>query len=66
MNDLKYGGEVKNRNDELLFYRNMRIVIVENFELSFVLKYRYLVLVRSGFNLEFLIYLFNEKLNEKM
>lgn len=59
-NDLKYGGEVKNRNDELLFYRNTRIATVENPELSFASKYRYPALVRSGFNPEFLTYLSNE------
>ncbi|MBE5661231.1 leukocidin/hemolysin toxin family protein [Staphylococcus sp. SS251] len=64
-NDLKYGGEVKNRNDELLFYRNTRIATVENPELSFASKYRYPALVRSGFNPEFLTYLSNEKSNEK-
>ncbi|HGL6217979.1 TPA: bi-component leukocidin LukGH subunit H [Staphylococcus aureus] len=64
-NDLKYGGEVKNRNDELLFYRNTRIATVKNPELSFASKYRYPALVRSGFNPEFLTYLSNEKSNEK-
>ena len=62
---MKYGGEVKNRNDELLFYRNTRIATVENPELSFASKYRYPALVRSGFNPEFLTYLSNEKSNEK-
>ncbi len=51
---LSIGGEVKNRNDELLFYRNTRIATVENPELSFASKYRYPALVRSGFNPEFL------------
>ncbi|MGZ1678040.1 leukocidin family pore-forming toxin, partial [Staphylococcus argenteus] len=64
-NDLKYGGEVKNRNDEFLFYRNTRTSSVDNPESSFAAKYRYPALVRSGFNPEFLTYLSNEKSNEK-
>ena len=48
-NDLKYGNEIKNRNDEFLFYRNTRLSTVENPELSFASKYRYPALVRSGF-----------------
>ncbi|HCY1500773.1 TPA: leukocidin family pore-forming toxin [Staphylococcus aureus] len=64
-NDLKYGNEIKNRNDEFLFYRNTRLSTVENPELSFASKYRYPTLVRSGFNPEFLTYISNEKSNEK-
>lgn len=60
-NDLKYGNEIKNRNDEFLFYRNTRLSTVENPELSFASKYRYPALVRSGFNPEFLTYISNEK-----
>ena len=64
-NDLKYGNEIKNRNDEFLFYRNTRLSTVENPELSFASKYRYPALVRSGFNPEFLTYISNEKTNDK-
>lgn len=62
---MKYGGEIKNRNDEFLFYRNTRTSTLENPELSFASKYRYPALVRSGFNPEFLTYISNEKTNEK-
>ncbi|HDZ8768592.1 TPA: leukocidin/hemolysin toxin family protein [Staphylococcus aureus] len=64
-NDLKYGEKITNRNDEFLFYKHTRESTVEKPESSFITKYKYPALVRSGFNPEFLTYVSNEKTNRK-